>query len=42
MRFIGKKKFIIKAKEPKKKQPKIISRLIEEQLILKNLVKLFP
>ena len=40
--FIGKKKFITKAKDPKKKHPKIISRLVDLQLILKNLQKIFP
>ena len=40
--FIGKKKFINKDKDPKKKHPKIISILKEEQFILKYLQKLFP
>ena len=40
--LIGKKKFNIKAKDPRKKQPKIISRLNDEQSILKSLLKIFP
>ena len=42
IRLIGKKKFITKAKDPKKKDPKIISRLNDEQFILKYLQKIFP
>ena len=42
IKLIGKKKLIIKPKEPRKKHPNIISRLKDEQFILKNLQKLFP
>ena len=42
IKLIGKKKLKIKPKEPRKKHPKIISRLKDEELILKYLQKLFP
>ena len=42
IKLIGKKKFINKAKHPRKKHPKIISRLSDEQFMLNKLQKLFP
>ena len=42
IKLIGKKKFINRDKDPKKKHPKIISRLKLEQLILNDLQKAFP
>ena len=42
IKLIGKKKFINKAKHPRKKHPKIISRLKEGHFILNDLQKIFP